>query len=146
MTRNAQEENGYTLDSISHSVEQTQRLGMRLGELLKGGELILLEGQLGTGKTTFTQGLALGMEITANINSPTFTILKEYPGQPPRRNRPVSARRSIISICTAWMIPPRFLTWVLKSIFMAKAFVLLNGLTGLISTGLLTTCAFVSKC
>ncbi len=82
LTRTAQEEGGYTLDSISHSVEQTQRLGMRLGELLKGGELILLEGQLGTGKTTFTQGLALGLDITANINSPTFTLLKEYPGQP----------------------------------------------------------------
>lgn len=82
MTRTTQEENAYTLDSISHSVEQTQRLGMRLGELLRGGELILLEGQLGTGKTTFTQGLALGLDITANINSPTFTLLKEYPGQP----------------------------------------------------------------
>lgn len=53
---------------------------MRLGELLQGGELILLEGQLGTGKTTFTQGLALGLDITENINSPTFTLLKEYPG------------------------------------------------------------------
>lgn len=81
MTRNAQEENGYTLNCISHSVEQTQRLGMRLGELLRGGELILFEGQLGTGKTTFTQGLALGLDITENINSPTFTILKEYVGQ-----------------------------------------------------------------
>ena len=82
LTRNAQEESNCTLDSISHSVEQTQRLGMRLGELLRGGELILLEGQLGTGKTTFTQGLALGMDITETINSPTFTLLKEYPGQP----------------------------------------------------------------
>lgn len=54
---------------------------MRLGELLQGGELLLLEGQLGTGKTTFTQGLALGLDITATINSPTFTLLKEYPGQ-----------------------------------------------------------------
>jgi tRNA threonylcarbamoyladenosine biosynthesis protein TsaE len=86
LTRNAQEESSYTLDSISHGVEQTQRLGMRLGELLQGGELLLLEGQLGTGKTTFTQGLALGLDITANINSPTFTLLKEYSGQarPPR--------------------------------------------------------------
>src|SRR5260370_40531681 len=63
---------------------------MRLGELLQGGELILLDGKLGTGKTTFTQGLAQGMGITENVNSPTFTLLKEYPGQlrpglPPRR-------------------------------------------------------------
>src|SRR5437588_9017641 len=70
-----------TLDCISHSSAQTQRLGVRLGELLQRGELILLNGQLGTGKTTFTQGLAQGMGITENINSPTFTLLKEYPGQ-----------------------------------------------------------------
>lgn len=70
----------YTLDSISHSAAQTQRLGMRLGELLRGGELILLHGQLGTGKTTFTQGLAQGMGITEYVNSPTFTLLKEYTG------------------------------------------------------------------
>jgi len=70
-----------TLDSISHSTAQTQRLGMRLGELLQGGELILLDGQLGTGKTTLTQGLAQGMGIIENISSPTFTLLKEYRGQ-----------------------------------------------------------------
>lgn len=81
LTRTDQDENGCTLDSISHSTDQTRRLGMRLGELLTGGELILLEGQLGTGKTTFTQGLAVGLNILANINSPTFTLLKEYAGQ-----------------------------------------------------------------
>jgi tRNA threonylcarbamoyladenosine biosynthesis protein TsaE len=55
---------------------------MRLGDLLRGGELLLLDGQLGMGKTTFTQGLALGMGITRTISSPTFTLLKEYAGQP----------------------------------------------------------------
>lgn len=59
---------------------------MRLGELLQGGELILLDGQLGTGKTTFAQGLAQGMGIDENINSPTFTLLKEYAG----RSRPAT--------------------------------------------------------
>ncbi len=54
---------------------------MRLGEIVHGGELILLSGQLGTGKTTLTQGLAQGMGITEHINSPTFTLLKEYTGQ-----------------------------------------------------------------
>jgi len=82
LTKSSQGEMSLTLDSISHSAAQTQRLGMRLGELLRGGELILLDGQLGTGKTIFTQGLALGMGITENINSPTFTLLKEYAGQP----------------------------------------------------------------
>src|SRR5215469_15885966 len=94
LTKNSQEEASSSLDSISHSAAQTQRMGMRLGELLQGGELILLDGQLGTGKTTFAQGLAQGMGITENINSPTFTLLKEYaghllpgisPSAPPRR-------------------------------------------------------------
>jgi len=71
-----------TLDIISHSSAQTQRLGVRLGELLQGGELILLDGSLGTGKTTFTQGLAQGLGIIETVNSPTFTLLKEYSGQP----------------------------------------------------------------
>jgi len=82
LIKRSQEEMTLTLDCISHSSAQTQRLGMRLGELLHGGELILLDGQLGTGKTIFTQGLAQGLGITENINSPTFTLLKEYPGQP----------------------------------------------------------------
>src|SRR5258708_22032586 len=82
VTRHSQEEAASTLDVISHSSAQTQRLGMRLGELMRGGELLLLEGQLGTGKTTFTQGLARGMGINDIINSPTFTLLKEYKGQP----------------------------------------------------------------
>lgn len=72
---------GNILDIISHSAAQTQRLGTRLGELLQGGELILLDGQLGTGKTTFTQGLAQGMGIREGVNSPSFTLLKEYPGR-----------------------------------------------------------------
>ncbi|HLX55487.1 MAG TPA: tRNA (adenosine(37)-N6)-threonylcarbamoyltransferase complex ATPase subunit type 1 TsaE, partial [Ktedonobacteraceae bacterium] len=81
MLKQSREGMSCTLDSISHSPAQTQRLGMRLGELLRGGELILLNGQLGTGKTTFTQGLARGMSISEYINSPTFTLLKEYAGQ-----------------------------------------------------------------
>ncbi len=82
VTKHFQEEATSTLDIISHSSAQTQRLGMRLGELMRGGELLLLEGQLGTGKTTFTQGLAMGMGITEIISSPTFTLLKEYESAP----------------------------------------------------------------
>jgi tRNA threonylcarbamoyladenosine biosynthesis protein TsaE len=82
VTRSSQEATSLSLDSISHSFTQTQRLGMRLGDLLRGGELILLDGQLGTGKTTLTQGIAQGMGITEVINSPTFTLLKEYHAQP----------------------------------------------------------------
>src|SRR6266705_6866032 len=82
VTRHSQEVATSKLDIISHSSSQTQRLGTRLGELLHGGELLLLDGQLGTGKTTFTQGLARGMGIAEIVSSPTFTLLKEYPGQP----------------------------------------------------------------
>ena len=82
MTRQTQETTTCTLDIISHSMAQTQRLGMRLGEIFRGGELILLEGQLGTGKTTFTQGIARGLGIDEVVNSPTFTLLKEYAGRP----------------------------------------------------------------
>ena len=81
MVDNTQEDVTCTLDIVSHSSAQTQRLGMRLGDLLRGGELLLLEGQLGSGKTTFTQGLAIGMGISELVSSPTFTLLKEYPGQ-----------------------------------------------------------------
>ena len=82
MIKHSQEQASITLDIISHSAAQTQRLGVRLGELVQGGELVLLNGKLGTGKTTFTQGLAQGMGITENINSPTFTLLKEYSARP----------------------------------------------------------------
>jgi tRNA threonylcarbamoyladenosine biosynthesis protein TsaE len=66
------------LELTSQNALDTQRIGKSLGELLRGGELILLDGQLGAGKTTFTQGLARGMSISAVVNSPTFTLLKEY--------------------------------------------------------------------
>lgn len=69
-----------TLEVISQRPSQTQRLGAALGALLQAGDLILLDGQLGAGKTTFTQGLARGMQVTAVVNSPTFTLLKEYQG------------------------------------------------------------------
>lgn len=69
-----------SLEVISQRSTQTQRLGTALGALLQGGDLILLDGQLGAGKTTFTQGLAKGMHISEVVNSPTFTLLKEYMG------------------------------------------------------------------
>jgi tRNA threonylcarbamoyladenosine biosynthesis protein TsaE len=69
----------YTFAITSQSIEQTRSLGTQLGLLLLAGDLILLEGNLGAGKTTFTQGLAQGLNITDVVNSPTFTLLKEYP-------------------------------------------------------------------
>jgi tRNA threonylcarbamoyladenosine biosynthesis protein TsaE len=66
---------------MSASVERTHALGRALGELAQAGDVVLLEGELGAGKTAFTQGIGLGLGVTATINSPTFTILKEYEGR-----------------------------------------------------------------
>lgn len=62
----------------SASIEDTQKLANRLASLLAKGDVLLLEGDLGAGKTTFTKALAKGLEIKRNVNSPTFTIIKEY--------------------------------------------------------------------
>src|SRR5262245_23471113 len=67
----------------SASLERTHALGRALGELAQAGDVILLEGELGAGKTAFTQGIGLGLGVDATINSPTFTILKEYEGRLP---------------------------------------------------------------
>ena len=68
----------HTLDFISHSPAQTRRLGARLGGLLCGGELVCLEGSLGTGKTCLAQGIGRGMGVAERMTSPTFTLIAEY--------------------------------------------------------------------
>ena len=68
----------HTLDFISHSPAQTLRLGARLGNLVQAGDIICLEGDLGTGKTCLAQGIGRGMGITQPITSPTFTLVAEY--------------------------------------------------------------------
>jgi tRNA threonylcarbamoyladenosine biosynthesis protein TsaE len=67
----------------SHSPEETRRLGALLGRLLQPGDVVLLHGDLGAGKTAFTQGIGEGLGVPDTINSPTFTILKEYAGRMP---------------------------------------------------------------
>lgn len=64
-------------------MEATQRFAAQLAELLAPGDVLALEGDLGAGKTTFTQGLARGLGIAEQVNSPTFTIVKEYHGRLP---------------------------------------------------------------
>jgi tRNA threonylcarbamoyladenosine biosynthesis protein TsaE len=71
----------HTLDFISHSEAQTRRLGARLGELLVGGEIIALQGELGTGKTRWVQGVGQGLQVGQPVTSPTFTLVNEYPGR-----------------------------------------------------------------
>ncbi|MEH7252232.1 tRNA (adenosine(37)-N6)-threonylcarbamoyltransferase complex ATPase subunit type 1 TsaE [Neobacillus niacini] len=62
---------------------ETFQYAERLAELLQPGDVICLEGDLGAGKTTFTKGLAKGLDIKKTVNSPTFTIIKEYRGRLP---------------------------------------------------------------
>lgn len=57
--------------------------GQKLGTLLESGDLLVLTGDLGTGKTTLTKGLAKGLEIDQMIKSPTYTIVREYEGRLP---------------------------------------------------------------
>lgn len=63
------------------SVAQTQAVGHALGEQLRGGDLLILTGQLGAGKTTFTQGLGEGMHVRAGIISPTFVLSRIHPSE-----------------------------------------------------------------
>lgn len=68
-----------TLDFFSSSVEQTIRLGVRLGELLKVGDLVCMSGELGTGKTAMAQGIGRGWGAGRHVTSPSFTLINEYP-------------------------------------------------------------------
>ncbi len=58
--------------------EETRRFGLDLAHELKAGDVVALMGDLGTGKTALTRYIAEGLGITARVNSPTFTIVKEY--------------------------------------------------------------------
>lgn len=67
----------------SASPEATHALGERLGHLLGSGDIVLLTGDLGAGKTALAQGIARGLGVAGPVSSPTFTILKEYAGRIP---------------------------------------------------------------
>ncbi|HWT75680.1 MAG TPA: tRNA (adenosine(37)-N6)-threonylcarbamoyltransferase complex ATPase subunit type 1 TsaE [Mobilitalea sp.] len=68
-----------TIDSFK--AEDTFQLGYQLGANAKKGEIYCLSGDLGVGKTVFTQGFAKGLGIDEAVNSPTFTIVQEYEGK-----------------------------------------------------------------
>lgn len=72
-----------TYEIISKSADETTELAYRLGSLVQEKTVLTLKGDLGAGKTTFTKGLAKGLGIERNVNSPTFTIIKEYKGRLP---------------------------------------------------------------
>lgn len=67
----------------SKSPEETIKLAEKLGERLQPSDVITLEGDLGAGKTHFTKGIGKGLGVKKVINSPTFTIIKEYQGRLP---------------------------------------------------------------
>lgn len=66
----------------TYSAAETRAFAARLGALLEPGDTLCLVGDLGAGKTTFTQGLALGLGLPPDepVNSPTFTLVSEHPG------------------------------------------------------------------
>ena len=65
----------------SEREEESFQLAKKLGEKAKKGDIYCLEGELGTGKTVFAKGFAKGLEIEEIVDSPTFTIVKEYQGR-----------------------------------------------------------------
>ncbi len=72
----------HVLDFISHSVAQTTRIGQRLGEQLQPGDLILLSGDLGVGKTQLVKGIVQGLGSTDLVTSPSFVLVNEYAPDP----------------------------------------------------------------
>ena len=67
----------------TRSPEETQELGRRLGAMTEVGDLYLLQGPLGSGKTTLAQGIAWGAGVTGYAHSPTFVLVHEYAGRIP---------------------------------------------------------------
>jgi len=75
---------GRQVEFVSGSVEETQALGEQLGRTLQPGDVIALQGELGSGKTTLIQGIARGLgRDPETIKSPTFVLMREYPPGPP---------------------------------------------------------------
>ncbi len=77
------------LDCISHSPAQTERLGQRIGELLQAGDLLLLIGEFGVGKTHLTKGVARGLDSLNLVTSPSFVLVNEYRAGPRQGYMPI---------------------------------------------------------
>lgn len=92
MTRNK------ALKLLSHSPEETQAIGKEIGKLAERGDLYLLIGNLGAGKTCLTQGVAWGLDVKGFISSPSFVILREYHGRLPIYHADLYRMQSITEI------------------------------------------------
>ncbi len=66
---------------VTKSADDTRRLGKLIGEMLSGGEIVLLEGDLGAGKTVFVQGLAVGLGVLGLVQSPSFVLERVHHGR-----------------------------------------------------------------
>jgi tRNA threonylcarbamoyladenosine biosynthesis protein TsaE len=68
-----------SVELVAASAEDTRAVGLRLAPLLRPGDLLVLSGDLGAGKTTFTQGLGEGLRVRGGVTSPTFVISRVHP-------------------------------------------------------------------
>ena len=66
-----------------NGLEETKEFGIKLGQILAGGDIVCLNGDLGAGKTTLTKSIGLGLGVSDYITSPTFTLINEYRGRLP---------------------------------------------------------------
>ncbi len=66
---------------ISKSKEETIEIAKNYASTLKGGDVVVLDGEMGAGKTVFTKGIALGLGISDNITSPTYAYMNDYGGK-----------------------------------------------------------------
>lgn len=82
-------QSSHVLDFISHSVAQTIRIGQRLGELLRPGDLALLLGDFGSGKTHLVKGIAQGLGSDDLVSSPSFVLINEYRAGAQRGHMPI---------------------------------------------------------
>ncbi len=72
-----------SVTTATRSAGETLALGEAIGRLLRAGDVVVLVGELGTGKTVLTKGIARGLGVTDPVVSPTFTIVREYRGRLP---------------------------------------------------------------
>jgi tRNA threonylcarbamoyladenosine biosynthesis protein TsaE len=71
------------LSAKTRAADETHALGRRVGALLRAGDVVVLEGELGTGKTVFAKGIAVALGIIEPVVSPTFTVVREYDAPTP---------------------------------------------------------------
>jgi tRNA threonylcarbamoyladenosine biosynthesis protein TsaE len=74
---------GAAWSATAVDAEQMRRLGSEVGALLRAGDVVVLDGPLGAGKTTFTQGIGLALSVRGAVTSPTFVIARSHPGPGP---------------------------------------------------------------